>query len=306
MQIREYLLSLPERVIRSASAVAGGLLRELGDATLPAGVRRTRLYRTMVLRTLRFLIEQVGQVEGTFPEDGKLASNFLLQRAAGDGIDLLSLLTFHASPVWVMAALADLSGTGRQLIDEISGALKAEGLLDKDARFETVDQMLDGLERSAGRVAEAINAPPLDVKALRKEWDALQADVSSIPGMNVPPAEVLAGQWRALTEEAAAQKQSVFRFSSAMAVSAIADLPQNLWWLSRASAKAAQKTGAFFAAPLLVHYNDTLSQIQGEGFLAFWSRQFTPYLSAAAMQFSPKKESLTERWLRKASTATKR
>jgi hypothetical protein len=297
--IREYLFSLPERTIRSASAIAGGLLREIGDATLPSGVRRTRLYRTMVLRALRFLIEQVGQVEGTFPADGKLASDFLLRKVAGDSIDMLSLLTFHASPVWVMAALADLSGTGRQLIEEISGALKAEGLLEKDASFETVDQMLDGLERSAGRVAETINAPPLDVKALRKEWDALKADVSTIPGLNLPPEEALANQWRALTKEAAAQKQSVFKLSSAMALAAIADVPQNLWWLSKASAKAAQATGEFFAEPLLVHYAETLAQIRKEGFLAFWSRQFSPYLKAAASQFSPKKQSLTERWLTK-------
>jgi len=296
--LREYLLSLPERTVRSASAIAGGLLREIGDATLPAGVRRTRLYRTMVLRALRFMIEQVGEVEGTFPEDGRLGSDFLARKIAGDSIDILSLLTFHASPVWVMAALADLSGTGRQLIGEISEVLKAEKLLDPDTEFETVDQMLDGLERSAGRMAENINAPPLDVKALRKEWDALKSDVSTI-GVVVPPVEAITAQWNALTEEAAEQKQSVFRLSSAMAVAAIAGVPQHLLWLSKASAKAARTTGEFFAEPLLVHYTETLAQIRKEGFLVFWNRQFSPYLRAAAKQFSPKKQSLTERWLSK-------
>lgn len=43
--IGDYLISLPERVLRSTSAVAGGLLRELGDAAVPAAVRRTLLYR---------------------------------------------------------------------------------------------------------------------------------------------------------------------------------------------------------------------------------------------------------------------
>jgi hypothetical protein len=55
---------LPERLLRSASALAGGLLREVGEAALPAAVRRTRLYQTMVEAVLRFLIEQVGEVEG--------------------------------------------------------------------------------------------------------------------------------------------------------------------------------------------------------------------------------------------------
>jgi hypothetical protein len=57
----QYLLSLPERALRSASALAAGLVREIGNVTLPKAVRRTRLYQTMVETTLRFLIEQVGR-----------------------------------------------------------------------------------------------------------------------------------------------------------------------------------------------------------------------------------------------------
>src|SRR5215813_11971656 len=127
----QYLLSLPERVLRSVSALAAGLVREIGNVTLPKGVRRTKLYQTMVESTLRFLIEQVGQVEGTYPAEGKLAQNFLLQRTVGDGIDLAGLAAFHASPVWVLAALADISGAGRQLMEEITASLKDEGLLDR-------------------------------------------------------------------------------------------------------------------------------------------------------------------------------
>ena len=135
----QYLLSLPERVLRSASALAAGLVREIGNVTLPKAVRRTRLYQTMVETTLRFLIEQVGQVEGCYPAEGKLAENFLLQRTVGDGIDLAGLAAFHASPVWVLAALADISGAGRQLIDEIMSSLKDEALLDRNTNFESVD-----------------------------------------------------------------------------------------------------------------------------------------------------------------------
>ena len=49
---------------------------------VPAAVRRTSLYRNMVEGTLRFLIETVGEVEGTFPEEGKLGPEFALRRAA--------------------------------------------------------------------------------------------------------------------------------------------------------------------------------------------------------------------------------
>ncbi len=165
-----YLVSLPERVVRSAAALAGGLIRELGDVTVPAAVRRTKSYQMMVDIALRFMIEQVGQVEGVYPSEGQLANNFLLRRTAGHGIELAGLLAFRASPVWIMAALADISGAGRQIVQEISDALKEEGLLDRDAKFENIDQLLDGLEQTSGRAADLFNAPPMDVEGLRKEW----------------------------------------------------------------------------------------------------------------------------------------
>src|ERR1700687_6144587 len=143
----KYILSLPERVIRALGALSGGLLREIGNVALPSGVRRTTLYRTMVDVALRFLIEEVGQVEGVYPAEGRLAEDFLLKRTASHGIELLGILAFHASPIWVLAALADATGGGRKLILEIAEALKEEGLLTGDARFETMDQVLGGLEK---------------------------------------------------------------------------------------------------------------------------------------------------------------
>src|SRR5437762_13154571 len=111
-QLRNFLLSLPERALRSATALAGGLLREVGDVAIPKTIRRSQLYRNLVEATLRFLIEQVGQVKDVYPGEEKLSESFLVRRAAGNGIELIGILAFRASPVWVLAALADASGAG--------------------------------------------------------------------------------------------------------------------------------------------------------------------------------------------------
>ena len=244
-----YLLSLPERTVRSAAAASAGLLRELGDAAFPAAVRRTSLYRTMVEGTLRFLIETVGEVEGAFPAEGRLGSEFAVRRAAGNGIEMAGILAFRASPVWVMAALADVSGAGRTLIKEIAGSLKEEGLLDADTDFETLDQMLTGLEEASGRVADAVNTPPLDVAGLRREWHEIQTRVRRIPPSRLPTAERLWEGWRALRTEANAQQRSVFQLSSLMAMSALGSLPQGARWLSRSATIAAKRTGEMFGGP---------------------------------------------------------
>lgn len=297
--IRDYVLSLPERVVRSASALAGGLLREVGNVILPPRVRRTSLYRNLVEVGLRFMIEEVGQVEGVYAPEGQLASDFLLRRTAGHGIEWAGILTFHASPVWVMAALADISGAGRGLISEISDALKQGGLLDPGTKFESVDQILDGLERSAGRVAEALNTPPVDVASLRREWAAVREEVRKIPPRNLPSANLVRRNWEALKREAAAQNRSVFVLSSILAVAAIGLVPENLRWLSRCARLAARRTGQVFARALLDHYASALKEIRKAGYLGYWKREFRPYLVAAARQFSPRTGSLTAKLLRR-------
>jgi hypothetical protein len=296
-KVTHYLVSLPERVVRSAAALAGGLIRELGDVTVPAAVRRTKTYQMMVDMALRFMIEQVGQVEGVYPSEGQLANNFLLRRTAGHGIELAGLLAFRASPVWIMAALADISGAGRQIVQEISDALKEEGLLDRDAKFENIDQLLDGLEQTSGRAADLFNAPPMDVAGLRKEWAEFRQSIAKIPPRNLPSADLVRRHWDELKLEATAQNRSVFQLSSIIAVSAIARTPETLLKLARAANRAVWRTGQLFAGSVLEHYSHTLRDIRERGYAAYWTEAFRPYLRAAAGQFSPAHLSLTDRLL---------
>jgi hypothetical protein len=296
-RLTPYLLSLPERALRSTTALAAGLLREIGEVSIPGRVRQGQLYRNLVDVTLRFLIEDVGGVEGVYPGEEKLTEDFLLRRTAGNGIELAGILAFRASPVWVLAALADASGGGRYLIGEIAGALKEAGLLERDTEFQTVDQMLDGLEASAGRLASAINTPPLDVKTLRQEWRAVRQDLARIPPKQLPPLDTLRDLWAQMKAEAQQQNRSLFELSSVMALSAIAAIPGRTRWLSASARLAAGRTGSILAGVLLDHYRGTLREIRETGYLRYAVRQFRPYLYGAAAQFSPRRSTLTERLL---------
>ncbi len=291
-----YLLTLPERVLRSAAAVAGGLARELSEVAVPQALRETKLYEALAGATLRFLIEQVGQVEGAYPSGDKLAEDFVMRRAAGNGLEIAGMLAFRASPVWVLAALADLSGAGRHLIGEIAAELQKERLLDPGSRFETMDQVLAGLERSAGQAALAINTPPLDVAELRREWTEIRNQAGAIP---LPAVAALEAQWAGIVQEAAAQKRSPFELSALLALSAIRQTPEGLAWFSKAAVTAAAKTGSVAGGAILGHYSRTLEEIRGAGYLAYWKQELAPYLKGAAEQFSAGHETWTERWLKR-------
>jgi hypothetical protein len=303
---RNFLLSLPERGLRSVTALAGGVLRELGEVSIPQTVRRSQLYRNLVEATLRFLIEQVGQVKGVYPGEEKLSEDFLLRRAAGNGVELIGILAFRASPVWVLAALADASGAGRYLIREIATSLQEEGLLDRTAKFTTVDEMLDGLEASAGRLAATVNTPPLDVATLRQEWTALRRDLSRIHPKQLPRMQVVRDLWKEIRHTAQKENRTVFQVASLMAMSAMNTVPEKARWLSASARSAARKTGVTVATVLLEDYRATLKHIRNTGYLPYAARQLRPYVSAAVSQFSPRRSSLTEKMLSRSSRGSKK
>ena len=147
----------------------------------------------------------------------------------------------------------------------MADALKAQGLLDKDAQFTSVDQMLDGLERTSSRLAATMNTPPLDVAGLRKDWEAIREEARRLPPASLPSRETISRVWAQLKTESARQDRSVFETSSMMAIAAVRALPDGVRWLSASARVGAMRTGRIVAAALLDHYTQTLGEIQQVG-----------------------------------------
>jgi hypothetical protein len=295
--VAHYLVTLPERLIRSIVGLGAGLAREVSDLVLPDSVRQGQLYRNMVDSTLRFLIEQVGGAEGAYPAETQLPGDFLARRTAGNAVEILGVVAFRASPVWVLAGMADLCGLGRHLIPQLAEELKKQGLIESDATVESMDQVLDGLERTSGRMASAINTPPLDVASLRAEWNAIRDEARRLQPSSLPSPEMITRLWDRLRSESAAQNRSVFETSSALALSTIASVPDGLRWLSASAIATAGRTGRVVGGVVLDHYSQTLDEVRQVGYAEYTSRQLGPYVKAAVAQFSPEQQTLTARLL---------
>ena len=251
----------------------------------------------MVDTTLRFLIERVGGAEGAYPADTALPDDFLVRRAAGNAVEVLGVVAFRASPVWVLAGMADVCGLGRHLIPQIADELKQQGLLEPEARVESMDQVLDGLEKTSGRMASAINTLPLDVASLRTEWNGIREEARKLQPSSLPSAEMITGLWDRLRGEAEAQNRSVFETSSALALSTIRSVPDGVRWLSASAVAGGGRTGRVVGEALLEHYRQTLDEVRQVGYAEYASRQLTPYVRAAVAQFSPEQQTLTARLL---------
>jgi hypothetical protein len=250
--------------------------------------------------TLRFLIEQVAEIEKAgVSAEAPLPADYILRKAAGSVVELAGIAAFHASPVWVLAALSDFAGAGRELTAEIAEALQTAGLLPAGRRFSTVNDVLDGLESTTAQMVQSLGTPPLNVAALREDWHKFCREAVKIPKAALPDPKQLWNQWNELKQEATAQGTTVLELSSVMAIAAIRGVPENARWLSKAVGVSSRRTGELVAHTLLDHYRDTLAEIRDAGYVKYWLREFQPYFKGAIRQFSTQRQSTTERLLKR-------
>jgi len=119
-----FVASLPERVVRSAAAVLGGAVHESAQLLLPRLVRRSRFYEVSAKNLLRILVEGVGAVAAASAEPTIAAPKELaLRKGAGNVVELGSILAFGFSPLWLLAATADVTRGSRVYLRELVAEL---------------------------------------------------------------------------------------------------------------------------------------------------------------------------------------
>jgi hypothetical protein len=273
-----FLLSLPERALRSVAALAGGTVHETAELLLPRLVRRSRLYEATAKNLLRVSIELVG---GVVPPTGAAADELepdakklAVRKTAGNVMELGSIAAFGFSPLWLLAAAADVTHGTRVYLDTFVDELKHAGVLAEDAHLGSVDDLLGALEGTSGRTARLIDVPPLELAALRRSLTEIRDDVSSLPS----PAE-LASLYDGLRSTASSERRSVLDVSTGIGI---------------AFFNSARHVGR---QHVLDPYGEDLRPVRNEGFGAYAARVSRPYATAVARHFDPEQETLTERGL---------
>jgi hypothetical protein len=91
-----------------------------------------------------------------------------------------------------------------------------------------------------------------------------------------------------------------------MALSAARAFPDGVRWLYASTRVGATRSGQIFAAALLDHYNTTLVDMRRAGYSRYAATQLRPYARAALSQFSPGRQTLTQRTIEKVSDLLRR
>jgi hypothetical protein len=269
---RRYISSLPERGARALAAVLGGVLYEISQVALPAFVRRSKLYDATIARMLRLIVELLGGVEGVYRAEAIPARDLLARKTAGNVVELASILAVGWSPLWLLAAAADLTGGSKVYLRALEAELKRAGLLPEASDVSSVEQLLTRVEATSGVLADTIDIPPFRPADLRASWDLLRRQ-----GAAVPSGGSLAALAADLHRVAGQQGRSIGELSGALGLGA---------------ARAGAQLGSVYVVD---YYRQALQTIADEGLEAYLRRASRPYLQRAGGHLDPARATYTER-----------
>ena len=271
-----YVISLPERLIRSTAASGGGLLLEASDHILPPPVRDAKIYQCLIARPLRITVEAVGGVSGRFPMQDISGQELIQRKVAGNFVEAFSVFTVGFSPLWFLAVASDVTGGTRVYLDAFVKELKKADVLPDNTDVSSVDDLLAVLDRTVGQAADTIDIPPTAVSDMRDSVSLLRENAQLIPGP-----QRLAELFSQLNEAAREQRRSPLVVSTLVAAGAL---------------QAGLQLGS---SHVLSFYTAALNSIRAEGVSSYLGRISQPYVDAATGHLKRGRRTHTRRAVRR-------
>lgn len=292
-----YTLSIPERYIRGLTALTGGMLKETSDLVLPDFVRDTTTYNIFVGNLLRFAVENVGGVEGLYEDEG-LEGEYATRKLLGNAIEGVGIATVHVSPLWVFAFFADSVKGGQAYLDRLQDELVEKGYIESNKLSGSLQELLDGLEKTTSSFAQNIDTPPLSREEIMGNVDEIRESIGELFSRTGRTAgdvtSEVANVMQDFLDTATEEGQSLLELGGVLTLQATSRAKQ----AAGVAVTAPQVAGKMLYENILGYYKDTLSDIHEHGYARVVSETIDPYGNAIINQFSADKETWTEKLFR--------
>jgi hypothetical protein len=288
-----YLLSLPERVVRTGTGILGGVARESASLLVPRSFQSSRVYTVMVQQMLDFLVHDVGGVaSGQRPSSTAEVDNYVARKAVGNFVDLASMATLHLSPVLVLAAVSDLAYGSQVYLKELAAELEAQGVIESAAKIHHVGDLLTSVSNTSSATSQLFNTPPLSIDALRETIDETRAAIRRGAEKTPLPTQADVDRlWQQMREISRREGVGLLTVSTAATLGALGKFAT----IGRGAALSSVKVaGSLFDKHVLDHYATTLDELKQKGLYASLAETSGPYIAAVWTNFQPTKSTLTE------------
>lgn len=289
-----YSVTLPERTARSASALVGGLVNESAARLIPAVFRSSRSYSTFVGQALDMMVHDVGGVAKADPEsDNEDQDAKLAQKAVGGLLDVAGAATLHLSPMTVLAVFSDIAYGSGVYLKKLSEELKREGVIAEDSSIDHVSDLIDALQQTSVKAADALDTPPINVAGITETVSQLRDEISKADPRKLIPQSEIARMWSEMEDVADQANVGLWDVSTTMTMYAM----NRVSVTTRGALSTVSVAGSLMDEHIVRHYAGALTEIRQRGFYATLSESSAPYLEAVWQNFDGDRETLTEELL---------
>jgi hypothetical protein len=282
-------LSLPERAVRSTTALVGGTLQEATLILIPPAFRSSRSYTMFIQQSLDFLLTEVGNVERADPAAAS-QKDLIARKAVGGFLDLAGVATLHLSPMTVLALVSDIAYGSSAYLKELSDELKKVGVIDQNTTIDHAKDLLDAIQNASKVSSQALDAPPLSVDGLKDTIAQTTEAVRRIDPTKLLPQSELQKMWGDIRDIAGKEGVSPFEVSSTLALHAASKVGT----LGQGALSSVTVAGNMFDRHILDHYRTGLDSIRKQGLFSMLAATYGPYTSAVWNNFSSSKGTVTE------------
>ena len=300
-----YTLSLPERYLRGLTALLGGMLHETTELLIPDFVKDTTTYNIFVSNLLRFAVENVGEVEGVYDDNG-LDGDYASRKLLGNAIEGIGIATIHVSPLWIFAFFADSVKGGQIYLKRLRAELIEKGYLDSEDESDSIQDLLEGIGRTTTSFAQNIDTPPLSkdeiIDNLKEIQESIGGLFSKTGKVAVEIKDEVSNLMQDFLDTASEEDQSLMELSGIMTL----QVTNRAKKATAVAITAPQVAGKILYENILGYYSDTLSDIHKRGYAVVASDTIEPYGSAIIKQFSSEKETWTEKIFRGSAQGLRR
>ncbi|MEZ6136103.1 MAG: hypothetical protein R3C53_14480 [Pirellulaceae bacterium] len=294
LRMFHYSASLPERTLRSAGALAGGLVRESANWIVPSAFRNSKSYSIFVQQMLDFVVNDLGGVRKVASKDQPNQEEvFLARKTVGNLLDMTALATFHMSPLTVLAIFSDVAYGSKAYLQQLSTRLKEQGIIDAETTIDGAADLIEALEQASGGAVSMFDQPPISIEGMRKTIEETQAAITKVDPTKLLPFAEIDQLWRQMELAAQDQNASIWDVSATMSVVAL----NKIQAVGQGAVVSLEIAGNMFQEHIIEHYWEGLRSIEREGLIPTLSTASEPYLEAVWTNFSMDRKTWTEQLL---------
>lgn len=290
----KYILSLPERLVRSLASILTGFTSMGSQLLLPKGFRKSATYRVTFGMLQQFMMETIAEVE--LDENNKeieVKESYAKRKAVGSMVEGVSLLSFHFSPVWLLAIASDLSGGSKVYLNQLVDNFKEHKIIDQDRSIDNVSQLLDGVSKSTKLGMDNIDTPPITAES----YEAFKASSKLSLQENQQQLKAVFGDlediYRQMLAASKDRNVDLNRLSGSLAMNLMLSTAQKGIDISKISTLTSVD---FIKAHVIRSYQESIDQLNEQGKLAYIKNHMTPFLETIPKHFDFDKDTTTS-WL---------